>query len=77
MIILTCLASLFDTGNDFAVMCYATAYGVGLGLLTLLFMYLASNVNTELQNGLKEVNSSETKDIEQGSPVTMLSLDCR
>ncbi|CAE7237120.1 unnamed protein product [Symbiodinium pilosum] len=72
MIILTCLASLFDTGNDFAVMCYATAYGVGLGLLTLLFMYLASNVNTELQNGLKEVNSSETKDIEQGSPVTML-----
>ncbi|CAE7424207.1 unnamed protein product [Symbiodinium natans] len=55
LILLTVLASAFRE-NDFVVMCYAASYGFGLGFITLLFMYLGSKVNAQLEIGLQKVD---------------------
>mmetsp|Transcript_75288 Transcript_75288/g.176711 ORF Transcript_75288/g.176711 Transcript_75288/m.176711 type:complete len:579 (+) Transcript_75288:616-2352(+) len=54
LILLTVLACAFRE-NDFVVMCYAASYGLGLGFVCLLFMYLGSKVNTQLDIGLEKV----------------------
>ena len=73
MIVLTCLAVKLDTGNDFEIMCYAAAYGVFLGLLIVLFVYLGSIVNFELDSGLQEIElenpeESPARSAPPGSP---------
>eukprot|EP00438_Fugacium_kawagutii_P021899 Skav207146 [mRNA] locus=scaffold573:37769:46996:+ [translate_table: standard] len=49
LIVIT-LMSFVRHENDFGLACYAAIYGSTLGILTLLFIFLCSQVNKELQS---------------------------
>ena len=60
MIAVTCLAYFLEKHETkFYAMCYASAYSLLLGLQTLTYIYLASDVNSELERGLEEMQTMD------------------
>ncbi|CAK9102028.1 Soluble pyridine nucleotide transhydrogenase (STH) (NAD(P)(+) transhydrogenase [B-specific]) [Durusdinium trenchii] len=66
MLIVVTILSLLLHENDFALTCYAVTYGCALGILTLLCIFLCSQVNEKLRHCTSIMRGTE--DAEEDVP---------